>query len=210
MPIFEYNCNCSSCKSTFSARVAAPILREVKCPKCDNLIFRLRTYKGFIYILSNPLMPDVTKIGQTERDVYERARELEAVTGVPTAFCVEAFYESDDPSSDERVIHQELSSFRVNKNREFFRLSPQAAIIRVTEILKRHPAIKGYGENQIFDFGFDDSIARSLSTNDSAPPSLNCAVCGRAFTRKGSQREFSCPSCGATHYAHQWPIKSPF
>ena len=37
---------------------------------------------GFIYIMSNPLHPDVVKIGQSSKDPNERRKEL-GTTGAP-------------------------------------------------------------------------------------------------------------------------------
>jgi len=77
---------------------------------------------GFVYILSNPSMPGIFKIGSTERSVKERVAELSATTGVPTPFHVEHYILTEDPKSLEHSLHEELSEFRVNGNREFFRI----------------------------------------------------------------------------------------
>src|SRR5437667_5955882 len=45
-------------------------------------------HHGFIYILSNPAMPDLVKIGATCGPVEKRAAEL-ATTGVPEVFKIE-------------------------------------------------------------------------------------------------------------------------
>lgn len=77
---------------------------------------------GFVYILSNPSMPGIFKIGSTERSVKERVAELSATTGVPTPFHVEHYILTEDPKALEHSLHEELSEFRVNGNREFFRI----------------------------------------------------------------------------------------
>ncbi|MFK0572042.1 GIY-YIG nuclease family protein [Endozoicomonas sp.] len=45
--------------------------------------------KGFVYVMINPSIPkilDMVQVGKTERSPDERAQELSAATGVPTAF----------------------------------------------------------------------------------------------------------------------------
>ena len=44
--------------------------------------------EGYIYVLINPSMEDVVKIGKTERDPKNRAAELSSVSGVPEKFIV--------------------------------------------------------------------------------------------------------------------------
>ncbi len=43
---------------------------------------------GFVYLLSNPSMPNIVKIGSTERTIKERISELSSVTSLPTPFVV--------------------------------------------------------------------------------------------------------------------------
>lgn len=79
--------------------------------------------KGWIYILSNPFMPGILKIGMTTTSPQARAKELSSGTGVPAKFVVESSYFSEDPRGDEARIHSALSSCRVNSGREFFNCS---------------------------------------------------------------------------------------
>ncbi len=44
---------------------------------------------GYVYVLMNSSMRGLVKIGKTEREPEERAKELSASTGVPTPFMVE-------------------------------------------------------------------------------------------------------------------------
>jgi hypothetical protein len=44
--------------------------------------------EGFIYVLKNPHMPRLVKIGYTDRSPWVRARELGNHTGVPGDFSV--------------------------------------------------------------------------------------------------------------------------
>jgi len=93
--------------------------------------------KGYIYILINPSMEGLVKIGKTTRDPEERVKEL-STTGVPTPFIL--IYKKLVSNCDkaENLIHLYLEERgkRLSSNREFFTLKPYEAIEMVTEILE--------------------------------------------------------------------------
>lgn len=76
---------------------------------------------GWVYVLSNEFMPGIYKIGMTTNEPETRAKEISQGTGVPSPFVVERAYFSQSPREDELVIHEELSDYRFNPNREFFK-----------------------------------------------------------------------------------------
>ena len=82
---------------------------------------------GYIYIFSNISMPEIYKIGFTERKPHERANEL-SNTSSPTPFKVEYSLLVEEPSLIESEIHQEFIDYRVSENREFFKIDLQYAI----------------------------------------------------------------------------------
>src|SRR5688572_6679317 len=51
---------------------------------------------GYLYVLINPSLPGLVKIGKTNRDPEQRAAELSAATGVPTPFVLvyDAFFQN--------------------------------------------------------------------------------------------------------------------
>lgn len=75
---------------------------------------------GFVYILGNEYMPDVYKVGFTERAPHQRAADLSGSTGVPAPFKVLCFIEVVDAQAVERAAHHHLARFRINDAREFF------------------------------------------------------------------------------------------
>jgi hypothetical protein len=89
---------------------------------------------GFIYILSNPAMPGLLKIGRTTRNSLQRALEVSGGTGLPVPYVVEYESRVDDCSLAEKRIHQQLHKYRENVKREFFRLPLQEAIRTVKDI----------------------------------------------------------------------------
>lgn len=81
----------------------------------------------YIYILSNPSMPGLVKIGKTTTSPDQRVLELHT-TGVPTPFVLELSVEVDDCTASERAVHLALQSHRVANNREFFQISVAQAV----------------------------------------------------------------------------------
>lgn len=73
---------------------------------------------GFLYVLINASMPDVVKVGMTERAPEGRAKELSGVTGVPTPFVVVYQEFFDDCSAAEEYVHTllETRGYRVAIN----------------------------------------------------------------------------------------------
>ena len=76
---------------------------------------------GHIYILSNPAMPGLLKIGFTKKStVSERAEELSKNTAIPLPFVVEYDQLVDRPNFTESRLHRELKKYRISYEREFF------------------------------------------------------------------------------------------
>ena len=73
-------------------------------------------------------MPDYIKIGKTDKDPFDRAKEL-FKTGVPLPF--EVFYakeiSNEDAESVEKKIHEIFGDYRENPKREFFTVDPEKA-----------------------------------------------------------------------------------
>lgn len=88
-----------------------------------------------IYILTNPAMPGLIKIGMTNREaVEERMKELYS-TGVPFPFRCHFAYKVSDARKAEDALHYAFGQNRINPNREFFTVEPD----RVVAILKLIP-----------------------------------------------------------------------
>jgi hypothetical protein len=90
---------------------------------------------GYIYILTNPSMPDLIKIGLTYRRVEERLLELSGATGVPTRFAVEYYCLTSDVEEVEREIHNRYSSAR-RPSREFFAVPLAEAIVTADSLMR--------------------------------------------------------------------------
>lgn len=88
---------------------------------------------GCVYILSNPAMPGLLKIGFTEATARERAAELSAHSGVPADFVVEYEHPTIAPAALELGVHERLGTMRPNARREFFRISVPNAIAAIVD-----------------------------------------------------------------------------
>lgn len=85
---------------------------------------------GIVYVLTNPYMPGIVKIGMTERSEMDaRLRELYS-TGVPCPFeCKFACrVKKSECGRIEKALHNAFAPQRVNANREFFKIQPEQAI----------------------------------------------------------------------------------
>ena len=72
-------------------------------------------------------MPNLLKIGCTDRSSTERINELSCATGVPTPFHLEFEVRFIDHLEGEAAIHKELEPFRLSGSREFFRVPIESA-----------------------------------------------------------------------------------
>ena len=85
------------------------------------------TNQGIIYVLTNPAMPDIVKIGKTARGIETRLSELYS-TGVPVPFeCIFAG-KVLDIDKVEKAFHLAFAPYRINPKREFFQIEAEQAI----------------------------------------------------------------------------------
>ena len=80
---------------------------------------------GIVYLLTNPAMPGLVKIGMTaQEDIDKRMKEL-YTTGVPVPFdCQFACrVKKSDCAKIEKALHTAFEPQRINANREFFRIN---------------------------------------------------------------------------------------
>lgn len=83
---------------------------------------------GIIYVLTNPAMPGLVKIGKTSRGTVDaRLGELYS-TGVPVPFECAFAGRVVDEAKVEKAFHLAFGPYRVNPKREFFQIEPEQAI----------------------------------------------------------------------------------
>lgn len=128
---------------------------------------------GIVYVLTNPAMPGLVKIGMTTRDNMDaRMRELYG-TGVPVPF--ECKYACKVKSSDcakiEKALHTAFAPNRININREFFQIKPEQAMA-ILELFNREDITQEVTEEIDNDLTIEDKSA-SEKINSTRRPPLN-------------------------------------
>lgn len=140
------------------------------------------TEPGYIYVLINPSIEGLVKIGKTTREPQSRAKELSQATRVATPFYVAFSIEVADCHSAEEYVHAilEHNGFKRTPNREFFEMPLQEAIEVLTlaqkelrehqvtnpstsqqspdETLSRHPGDAIYEKALNVYFGIGDEV----------------------------------------------------
>ena len=93
--------------------------------------------KGFVYILDNPSLEGMVKIGATTKKPSKRCLELSSSTSIPTPFNIVYYQPSMNPFKVESIVHTILDEYRVNKNREFFKVDIDQTINLIEDIENR-------------------------------------------------------------------------
>src|ERR1035438_2744591 len=136
---------------------------------------------GIVYLLLNPALPNLVKIGKTQGTAEERARQLSG-TGVPASFVVVYKKDFNDCDSAERFVHTllETRGYRVAANREFFEVPVPAAIEAILAAHAHFSTVaiseNGYPESSQ---GSNQSIAQGFADKSSWEPLINAADAAR-------------------------------
>jgi len=107
---------------------------------------------NIVYVLANEGMPNLIKIGKTQRkDLNARMSELYS-TGVPFPFQCLWAGEVKDCTTIEQIIHNAFRDKRVNPKREFFNVAPDQVI----------PLLKEFSTSEITNT-VQDALFRNIS-----------------------------------------------
>lgn len=123
---------------------------------------------GFIYIMTNPDLKNMVKIGYA-KDVEQRRRQL-STTALPHEYEIYATYETSGNLEDKklhRMIDNLNPDLRVSKGREFFVMSPDDAF----DLLEAIATISG-------TTGKLKRIKTKKPTQKTKKPAINFAKCG--------------------------------
>ena len=133
---------------------------------------------AIVYVLTNPAMPGLVKIGKTSRDDPQaRMKELYKPSGVPLPFeCVIAVEVEDDPDGGlEKAIHTAFAPYRLNPSREFFQIEP----LQVEALLKAWPGKDVTPQvNKEAEEELDDSDREAVKRYKRKGPNLNFHAMG--------------------------------
>jgi len=101
-------------------------------------IYHGKTGDEMVYILSNPAMPGLYKIGHTKSDAFNRATQISRGTGVPQDFQVEWCLRCFKAERIERETHRHFKAQRVNRRKEFFREDIDTIKTAIVEIARKY------------------------------------------------------------------------
>ncbi len=126
--------------------------------------------KGYIYIMTNPCLKDMVKIGYAT-DVEERRKQL-STTALPYEYEIFATYETSGKLEDKK-LHKLIDNLnpdlRVSKNREFFVMTAEDAY----ELLEAIATISGSQDK----LKRKKPAASTSSAKKAKKPPVNFAKC---------------------------------
>lgn len=144
--------------------------------------------EGWVYLLTNPAMPGLVKVGFTTGDPKERARQLDS-TGLPKKFVVAYALFVEHPARIEARVHKELAKLRISPKREFFRCSVDAARKVLMDTCQGHVKKEATRSGSLLS-----SILVLHSGDVISCPS--CRRCVRPFTSTLTDRKAGITQCG--------------
>lgn len=175
------------CVCGVSSSLLLQVDMVVTCRECGKRIGWIRevSWSGYVYVLSNPGIPDLLKVGFTMGDPDQRARELSDHTGVPNRYVIEATFRSSDPRRHEREIHERLKPQRHNQNREFFAAPIPFILAHCTTVTGFAPECRP----EVLKVGYDPWAKVRMR-------GLSSATGGTLATAEGvAAGKFACPGC---------------
>lgn len=116
---------------------------------------------GFVYVLTNDLMPGTIKVGLTSWLPEDRAKGL-YTTGVPVPFEVAFRATTSRPKDVEHKAHELLRDSRVSGQREFFRVPVDEAIEAVRLAMVEVAGIASWSSSKPYTLRSNDRLALTL------------------------------------------------
>ena len=113
----------------------------------DNIVYYTDKKRGlffgregdeWVYILTNPAIPEMVKIGYTKMDPHTRALQISKGTGIPLGYEVAWAYKCYKGERIEREVHNRFKKQRVSPTREFFRVTLEEAKQIIEQIGKKY------------------------------------------------------------------------
>lgn len=125
---------------------------------------------GIVYLLTNPVMPGLVKIGMTTQEYIDKRMKELYTTGVPVPF--ECKFACKVKKSDclkiEKALHKAFDSQRINQNREFFRINVEQA--QAILELFHHEDVTEEVTDEIQNDLTDEDKAASTKAHAKRPP----------------------------------------
>jgi hypothetical protein len=93
-----------------------------------------------IYVLSNPSVPGVVKIGKTASSLDQKMAELHAADD-PIPLLLEFYAHVKNGEASERAAHAALAEHRIDMEHKFFRTSAEHALKTIVPVIGEHVAV---------------------------------------------------------------------
>lgn len=191
MELFELSLTCPGCGAECRGTVPDAFQAgQMRCGGCGRLLCRIKAIKGYVYVLSNPRMPGLVKVGCSTRSVDERVAELNSATGVPASFVVEAYFASSSPEDHEAEVHRRLGAQRV-QGKEFFESDVAEAVRIIEAVVQARPR-------------YERQPLPPVPTEQPGPPiseaggRWSCGLCKHLWTLARPGPVEKCPLCNST------------
>ena len=120
---------------------------------------------GFTYVLSNPAMPGMVKVGYTTALAEDRNKELNS-TDVPLPYAVEFGALTSFPEEVKARSYKILDWHRVSKDRTFFQVAPHLAIEAVRDALLDAAGLEAWSSGKVHQVRDKDRIALTVREGD--------------------------------------------
>jgi hypothetical protein len=120
---------------------------------------------GFTYVLSNPAMPGMVKVGYTTAQAEGIDKELNSTT-VPLPYAVAFGALTSFPVEVKARAHQMLDWHRVAKDREFFQVAPHLATEAVRDALLDAAGLEAWSSGKVHQLRDGDRIALTVREGD--------------------------------------------
>lgn len=115
---------------------------------------------GIVYVLTNPAMPGLVKIGMTSSHSVETRLVQLYSTGVPVPFDCEFAGRVKDGDATERALHIAFGPYRVNRRREFFEIEPEQAIALLEVMIVNDVTTELQAEAEAVDVNAEDGAKK--------------------------------------------------
>lgn len=92
--------------------------------------------QGFIYVLVNPSLGGLIKVGFTKRSIEERVKELSSSTSIPTPFIPVYWKRVSEVEQLEKTIHAQLKSLGFSHGKEYFKVEPPVVIDLIISLIE--------------------------------------------------------------------------
>ena len=94
------------------------------------------SYTEWVYVLSNPAIPSLYKIGMSRTFPEDRRiKELSRGSGVPGDFILEKAFACTNSYRVEQEVHRRLKNLRYNNKKEFFSVTFDQARKTIEEVI---------------------------------------------------------------------------